>query len=115
MPKAPSTTAHRGRAQPRPGVRPQPDDEFVPCAEDAADYALTQAQIDYLGDQLADQIVAVDEEHFGPMDAADPADPSSDSLVTLVYNVQDENYYDCAVDTYTAGYFAPDFASTAWA
>ena len=44
------------------------------------------------------------------MDAADPADPNSDSLVTLVYNVQDENYYDCSVDTYTAGYFAPDFA-----
>ena len=41
------------------------------------------------------------------MDAADPGDPSSDSLVTLVYNIQDEAYYDCAVDTYTAGYFAP--------
>ena len=56
----------------------------------AADYTLTQAQIDYLGDELADQIVAVDEEHFGPMDAADPADPASDSLVMLVYNVQDD-------------------------
>ena len=35
--------------------------------------------------------------HFGPMDAA-PATRASDSLVTLVYNVQDENYYDCAED-----------------
>ena len=35
--------------------------------------------------------------------------PPSDSLVTLVYNVQDENYYDCAEDSYTAGYFAPDY------
>ena len=43
------------------------------------------------------------------MDAADPGDPDSDSLVTLVYNVQDENYYDCAEDTYTAGYFAPEY------
>ncbi len=89
------------------------DDEFVPCATaDPADYVLTQGQIDYLGAQLTSQIVAVNEAHFGPMDAANPADPSSDSLVTLIYNVQDENYYDCAVDTYTAGYFAPDFAST---
>jgi hypothetical protein len=89
-----------------------PDDEFVPCAtHDPADYALAQEQIQRLGDELAGQIVAVNEAHFGPMDAANPADPSSDSLVTLVYNVQDENYYDCAVDTYTAGYFAPEFAS----
>jgi hypothetical protein len=93
-----------------PAFDHNPDDEFVPCAEHAAtDYALTQAQIDYLGDELSAQIVAVDEEHFGPMDAADPDNPASDSLVTLVYNVQDENYYDCSVTTYTAGYFAPDF------
>jgi hypothetical protein len=95
-----------------PAFDHDPDDEFVPCASaDPADYALTQGQIDRLGDELAGQIVAVNEAHFGPMDAANPADPSSDSLVTLVYNVQDENYYDCAVDTYTAGYFAPEFAS----
>ena len=43
------------------------------------------------------------------MDAADPADPASDSLVMVVYNVQDDAYYDCAETTYTAGYFAPDF------
>ena len=43
------------------------------------------------------------------MDAADPADPASDSLVTLVYNVQDDAYYNCEADSYTAGYFAPDF------
>ena len=73
------------------------------------DYVLTQAQIDYMGDQLANQIVAVDEEHYGPMGAADPAEPASDSLVMVVYNVQDANYYDCAETTYTAGYFAPDY------
>ncbi|HZI38913.1 MAG TPA: hypothetical protein VFF24_11460, partial [Acidimicrobiia bacterium] len=88
-------------------------DKFVPCAEqDPEDYRLTLDQITYLGDQLSDQIVRVDEEHFGPMDAAVLNDPSSDSLVTLVYNVQDENYYDCAVDTYTAGYFAPEFMTS---
>ena len=31
----------------------------------------------------------------------------------LVYNVQDETYYDCAVDTYTAGYFAPEYIDEA--
>jgi hypothetical protein len=93
-----------------PSFDHDPTDEFLPCAEhDPADYVVTQAQIDLLGDELRDQIVRVDEEHFGPMDAADPADPSSDSLVTLVYNIQDDNYYDCAETTYTAGYFAPDF------
>ena len=93
-----------------PAFDHNPDDEFVPCADRSAeDYALSQAQIDYLGDKLADQIVRVDEDHFGQMKAADPADPASDSLVTLVYNVQDDFYYNCAVTSYTAGYFAPDF------
>jgi hypothetical protein len=96
-----------------PSFDHNPDDKFTPCAEhDPADYVVTDAQIQYLGDQLANQIVAVNEAHFGPMDAANPADPSSDSLVTLVYNVQDEMYYDCSVTSYTAGYFAPDFASS---
>jgi hypothetical protein len=85
-------------------------DEFVPCADqDPADYVITQEQVDYLGDELANQIVAVDEDHFGDIGLADPDNPDSASLVTLVYNVQDENYYDCAVTTYTAGYFAPEF------
>jgi hypothetical protein len=89
------------------------DDEFVPCADNAAaDWSLSQEQINHLGGELTNQIVSVNEEHFGPMDAADPADPASDSLVTLVYNVQDEGYYDCSVSTYTAGYFAPDFMTS---
>lgn len=103
-------SAPAGVASLDPAFDHDPDDAFVPCAEhDVADFTLTQEQIDYLGDLLADQIVAVDEAHFGPMDAADPAHPESDSLAMLVYNVQDENYYDCAETTYTAGYFAPDF------
>lgn len=97
-----------------PGYDPTPGDDFVPCADaDPSDYALTQAQIDYMGDELADQIVAVDEEHFGPMDAADPEDPASDSLVMVVYNVQDTSYYTCGEDSYTAGYFAPDYVESA--
>jgi hypothetical protein len=93
-----------------PAFDHNPGDEFVPCASaDAADFTLTQAEINYLGDQLANQVVAVDEEHFGPMDAADPSEPASDSLVMVVYNVQDANYYDCEETTYTAGYFAPDY------
>ena len=92
-----------------PAFDPTAGDEFVPCDDAvASDYTITQAQIDYMGDQLANQIVAVDEEHFGPMDAADPDDPASDSLVMLVYNVQDDSYYNCGEDSYTAGYFAPD-------
>lgn len=103
-------SAPTGVASLDPAYDPTPGDEFVPCAEaDAADYTLTQAQIDYMGDQLSNQIVAVDEEHFGEMDAADPSQPASDSLVMVVYNVQDTNYYDCAETTYTAGYFAPDY------
>lgn len=96
-----------------PAFDHNPEDDFEPCAEStAADFTLTQAQIDYLGDKLAGQIVAVDEEHFGPMDAANPADPASDSLVMVVYNVQDEIYYDCEQTSYTAGYFAPDFVDS---
>ena len=92
-----------------PAFDPTPGDEFTPCAAHSADdYTITQAQIDYLGATLGQQIVAVDEEHFGPMEAAGSSD-ASDSLVTLVYNVQDENYYDCAETSYTAGYFAPDY------
>ncbi|HEU4808251.1 MAG TPA: hypothetical protein VFT01_08315, partial [Homoserinimonas sp.] len=68
-----------------PAFDHNPGDEFVPCGErSASDFVLTQAQIDYMGDQLANQIVAVDEEHFGPMDAADPDQPASDSLVMVV-------------------------------
>lgn len=86
------------------------DDDFVPCADaDPADFTITQAQVDYLGDKLRDQILRVDEEHFG--DLGTPEGGDSDALVTLVYNVQDEAYYDCDVDTYTAGYFAPEYLS----
>ncbi|MGH1563572.1 hypothetical protein [Mumia sp. DW29H23] len=107
-------SAPGGVASLDPAWDPTPGDDFTPCSEaDAADFTLTQAQIDALGDELSSQIVAVDEEHYGPMDAADPSDPASDSLVMMVYNVQDENYYDCAETTYTAGYFAPDFIESA--
>ncbi|MGB7818619.1 MAG: hypothetical protein WBL35_07755 [Ornithinibacter sp.] len=89
-------------------------DGFTPCAEDTADdYEITQKQIDYLGAELANQIVAVDEEHFGPIGLADPSDPDSKSLVTIVYNLHDDSMYDCAVTSYTAGYFAPDFIDSA--
>ena len=106
-------SAPGGVASLDPSFDPTPGDEFVPCAEaTAAEFTLTQAEIDYLGDTLADQVVAVDEEHFGLMGAADPTRPETDSLVMLVYNVQDANYYDCAETTYTAGYFAPDYADS---
>ena len=91
-----------------------PADEFTPCADNTSDENLmTQAQIDALGDELANQIVAVDEAHFGPIGLADASDPNSDALVLLAYNVQDESYYDCSVTTYTAGYFAPEYISDA--
>lgn len=84
-------------------------DEFVPCAENSADdYVLTQDQVEYIGDALAGQILAVNEEHFGDLGAAASG---SDALVTLVYNVQDDSYYDCTVSSYTAGYFAPEYLS----
>ncbi|WP_447924526.1 hypothetical protein [Georgenia muralis] len=84
-------------------------DEFVPCADNSADdYVLTQDQVDYIGDALTDQILAVNEEHLGELGAAASG---SDALVTLVYNVQDDSYYDCTVTSYTAGYFAPEYLS----
>ncbi len=90
-----------------PSFDPDPTDDFVPCAdEDPADYTITPAQVEYLGDKLRDQILRVDEEHFGELGEAASG---SDALVTLVYNVQDTNYYDCAENTYTAGYFAPQY------
>ncbi|WP_089009074.1 hypothetical protein [Micromonospora viridifaciens] len=103
-------TAPVGVASLDPQFDHNPGDGFTPCATaTAAQFTLTQAQINYVGDKLANQIVAVDEEHYGPMDAADPDEPASDSLVMVLYNIQDDAYYDCAVTSYTAGYFAPDF------
>ena len=92
-----------------------PNDEFTPCADNSADdFLITQAQINELGDELADNIVEVDTTHFGDIGTAVGTDgTSSDALVMLVYNVQDESYYDCSVDTYTAGYFAPEYISEA--
>lgn len=97
-----------------PQFDPNPSDEFVPCADNLpAEDLITQAQIDALGNELTDQIVAVDEAHYGQIGLADPNDPNSDALVLLAYNVQDESYYDCSVTTYTAGYFAPEYIAEA--
>jgi hypothetical protein len=97
-----------------PSFDHNPADEFDPCADNTIEeYTITQAQIDALGDELTDQIVEVDEAHFGEIGLADPGNPDSDALVLLAYNVQDESYYDCAVTTYTAGYFAPEYINEA--
>jgi len=97
-----------------PSFDPNPGDAFEPCPENtAAENEITSDQIQALGDELTNQIVAVDEAHFGPIGLADPADEDSDALVVLVYNVQDESYYDCSVTTYTAGYFAPEYINEA--
>ena len=98
-----------------PAFDQNPDDDFTPCADGSADdYLITQAQINTLGDELASHIVAVDEAHYGDVGMAVGEDgTSSDDLVMLVYNVQDESYYDCSVTTYTAGYFAPEYINDA--
>ena len=89
-----------------PQFDPNKTDEFVPCATTPnEDFAITQAQINTLGDELKNRIVRVDEDHFGEMGG-------SNALVLLVYNVQDDSYYDCAETTYTAGYFAPDYLTS---
>jgi hypothetical protein len=86
-----------------PQFDPNPNDEFQPCQTTPdSDFAITQAQIDQLGSELTGRIVRVDEEHYGQMGG-------DDALVVLVYNVQDDSYYDCGVTTYTAGYFAPEY------
>jgi hypothetical protein len=90
---------------------PTPGDDFHPCADaQASDFAITKAEVTYLGDQLANQIVRVDEAHYGQIGDAGASD---DALVTLVYNVQDDAYYNCAEDSYTAGYFAPEYIDEA--
>ncbi len=92
-----------------PSFDHDPTDEFVPCSQNkASSFAITRDQVKYIGDKLADQILAVDEAHFGDLGAAASG---SDALVTLVYNVQDDAYYDCSTTTYTAGYFAPEYLS----
>ncbi|HSK25419.1 MAG TPA: hypothetical protein VK894_00735, partial [Jiangellales bacterium] len=91
-----------------------PADEFVPCDEKSADdYVLTQQQIDYLGDELTNHILAIDEAHFGEIGLAEPGDPTSDALVMVVYDLHDAGMYDCEETSYTAGYFAPDFIASA--
>jgi hypothetical protein len=92
-----------------PQFDPDPNDEFEPCTTTANDdFVLTQGQIDQLGNELVSAnpadpgIVYVDEQHYGEMGG-------NNALVMLVYNVQDDSYYDCAETTYTAGYFAPDY------
>jgi hypothetical protein len=93
-----------------PDVDPNTGDTLAPCLErTASQYTVTQADINTLGDSLTNQIVRVDEEHYGDIGLADPADPDSDALVVLAYNIFDDFYYDCAADSYTAGYFAPGF------
>jgi Immune inhibitor A peptidase M6 len=98
-----------------PAFDQNPNDEFTPCADNvASDYLITQEQINLLGDELANHIVAIDEAHFGDIGTAVGEDgTSSDALVMLVYNVQDASYYDCSVTTYTAGYFAPEYITDA--
>jgi len=94
-----------------PAYDHNPADAFEPCADNTtAEYLITQEQIDFLGDELTDHIVATDEAHFGP---AGTPPGGTDAIVMLVYNVQDESYYDCAVTTYTAGYFAPEYINEA--
>ena len=99
-----------------PDFDPNPSDSSEPCADRAdASYKITQQQIDYLGNELTNQIVQADEAHFGPMGDATPnvENDNGDALVTLVYNVQDDFYYDCSVTSYTAGYFAPGYIEDA--
>jgi hypothetical protein len=92
-----------------PNVDPKAGDAYTPCGGAVADHTLSPAKIKALGDELAGHVVAVDEEHFGPIGDANGTEPGGDALVTLVYNVFDDAYYDCAEDSYTAGYYAPAF------
>jgi hypothetical protein len=105
-----SLTSSAGVLGMDPTIDPNPSDAFVPCADrTVAEYTITQAQVNTLGNSLTNQIVRVDEEHYGEIGLADPADPDSDALVVLAYNAFDDFYYDCSQDSFTAGYFAPDF------
>jgi hypothetical protein len=91
-----------------------PNDEFTPCdTKSADDYVVTQDEINLLGNELTNHILAIDEAHYGQVGLADPSDPSSDAMVMIVYDLHDDGMYDCAETTYTAGYFAPEYISDA--
>ena len=98
-----------------PQIDRDPADEFTPCATNSADdFQISSDQITGLGNELVGSdadpgIVQVDTEHYGPIGLADPADPDSDALVVLAYNIVDGSYYDCDATQYTVGYFAPQF------
>ena len=98
-----------------PQIDHDPADEFTPCATNSADdFQISSDQITGLGNELVGSdadpgIVQVDTDHYGPIGLADPADPDSDALVVLAYNIVDGAYYDCDADQYTVGYFAPQF------
>ncbi|HEU5000357.1 MAG TPA: hypothetical protein VFT68_15555 [Lapillicoccus sp.] len=97
-----------------PTVDWNPADDADPCAEKSAtDYVVTQAQINQLGNELANHILAIDEAHFGPAGEAVPGDPDSRAMVMVVYDLHDDGMYDCAETTYTAGYFAPEYVDEA--
>jgi hypothetical protein len=64
-----------------PAFDHNPDDEFVPCEENLPEeFTLTQEQIDRLGSELENQIVRVDEEHYGDIGLADLDDQASDAV-----------------------------------
>ncbi len=98
-----------------PQIDRDPTDEFEPCETNSAtDFQISEAQIDGLGGELVGNatdpgIVQVDTEHYGDIGLADPADPDSDALVVLAYNIVDGAYYNCDATQYTVGYFAPQF------
>jgi hypothetical protein len=98
-----------------PQIDRDPSDEFTPCeTQSASDFQISSTQIAGLGGELVGNaadpgIVQVDTEHYGPIGLADPADPASDALVVLAYNIVDGAYYDCEASQYTVGYFAPEF------
>lgn len=96
-----------------PSIDPDPADGLTPCAtpdsEQVALNNLSPEKIAYLGDEIANHIVAINETHYGPIGNEMDGKPVDASLVVLIYNVYDESYYNCDADSRTAGYFAPSF------
>ena len=108
-------SAPDGRREPRPRVRPRPP-LTNSCPAPITDVERLRRSLRRRSTTWAtsspNQIVAVDEEHFGEMDAADPAEPASDSLVMVVYNVQDDELLRLRGDDLHGRLLRPGLTST---
>ena len=111
-----ASAAPTGVDQPRPGVRPQPErrrSRRAPTTPPTTTSSRRRRSTRWATSWPTTSSPSTRRTSVTSALADRRRRTSSDALVMLVYNVQDESYYDCSVDTYTAGYFAPEYINEA--